>query len=74
LDQAKAPGWHEAMVAANIDIFEMSYEESVAYFKKLDNVEKVKKINGMAPLQVYNPRYTTFGVTFVRKKTQYSRL
>ena len=29
LDQAKAPEWHEAMVALNIDIFEMSYEESV---------------------------------------------
>jgi hypothetical protein len=28
LDQAKArcPEWHEAMVNANIDIFEMSYE------------------------------------------------
>jgi hypothetical protein len=27
LDQAKAPEWHEAMVNANIDIFEMSYGE-----------------------------------------------
>jgi hypothetical protein len=37
LDQAKAmdPEWHEAMVNANIDIFEMTYEESVAYFKHL---------------------------------------
>jgi hypothetical protein len=26
-DQAKAPEWHEALVNANIDIFEMSYEE-----------------------------------------------
>jgi hypothetical protein len=26
LDQAKAPECHEAMVYANIDIFEMSYE------------------------------------------------
>jgi hypothetical protein len=32
LDQSKAPEWHEAMVNANIDIFEMSYEESVSYF------------------------------------------
>jgi hypothetical protein len=32
LDQAKAmdPEWHEAMVNANIDIFEMSYEVSVS--------------------------------------------
>jgi hypothetical protein len=28
LDQSKAPKWHESMVNANIDIFEMSYEES----------------------------------------------
>ena len=41
LDQAKAPEWHEAMVAANIDIFEMSYEESVSYFKRLENLEKI---------------------------------
>jgi hypothetical protein len=26
--------WHEAKVNANIDIFEMSFEESVSYFKK----------------------------------------
>jgi hypothetical protein len=30
LDQAKAPEWHEAMINANIDIFEMFYEESVS--------------------------------------------
>ena len=40
LDQAKAPEWHAAMVAANIDIFSMSYEESVSYFKRLENLEK----------------------------------
>jgi hypothetical protein len=28
LDQAKATEWHEAMVNANIDIFEIFYEES----------------------------------------------
>jgi hypothetical protein len=35
LDQAKAkdPEWHEAMANANIEIFEISYEESVSYFK-----------------------------------------
>jgi hypothetical protein len=42
LDQAKAPEWHSAMVAANIDIFSMSYEESVSYFKRLENLEKLK--------------------------------
>jgi hypothetical protein len=33
LDQVKNPEWHESMVNANIDIFEMSHEESVSYFK-----------------------------------------
>jgi hypothetical protein len=32
LDQGKAPEWNEEMFNANIDIFEMSYEESVSYF------------------------------------------
>jgi hypothetical protein len=30
------------MVNANIDIFEMSFEESVSYFKSLENLEKIK--------------------------------
>jgi hypothetical protein len=44
LDQVKArnPEWHEAMVNANIDIFEMTYEESVSYFKCLENLEKIR--------------------------------
>jgi hypothetical protein len=46
LDQAKAPEWHEAMVNANIDIFEMSYEESVSYFKHLENLEKIRHTKG----------------------------
>jgi len=37
LDQAKPPDWHEAMISANIDIFEMDYEEAVAYFSRLEN-------------------------------------
>jgi hypothetical protein len=35
LDQGKAPEWHEAMVNAIIDIFEMSYEEPVPYVVSL---------------------------------------
>jgi hypothetical protein len=30
LDQARAPEWHESMMNASIDIFEMSYEESLS--------------------------------------------
>jgi hypothetical protein len=51
LDQAKAmdPEWHEAMVTAKIDIFEMSHEESVSYFKRLENLEKIRHTNGPNP-------------------------
>jgi hypothetical protein len=51
LDQAKIsnPEWHEAMVNANIDIFEMSHEESVSYFKHLENLEKIRHINSPNP-------------------------
>jgi hypothetical protein len=45
LDQAKSPEWHEAMVNARIDIFEMTYEESVSYFKCLENLEKIRPTN-----------------------------
>jgi hypothetical protein len=51
LDQAKArnPKCHETMVNDNNDIFEMSYEESVSYFKRLENLEKIKSTNGPSP-------------------------
>jgi hypothetical protein len=51
LDQAKArnPEWHEAMVNANIDIFEMCDEESVSYFKRLENLENIRCTNGPNP-------------------------
>jgi hypothetical protein len=52
LDQAKAPEWHEAMVNANIDIFEVSYEESVSYFKCLENLEKIRHTNGPNPFSL----------------------
>jgi hypothetical protein len=56
LDQAKAPEWHEAMVNAKIDVFEISYEEAVSYFKHLENLEKIRRTNGLNPssLQVDN--------------------
>jgi hypothetical protein len=41
--------WHEAMVNANIDIFEMAYEESVSYFKSLKNLEKIRRTNDPNP-------------------------
>jgi hypothetical protein len=51
LDQAKErdPECHEAMVSANINIFEMSYEESVSYFNRLENLEKMRRTNGPNP-------------------------
>jgi hypothetical protein len=51
LDQDKVwdPEWHEAMVNENIEIFEVSYEESVSYFKRLENLEKIKRTIGHIP-------------------------
>jgi hypothetical protein len=49
LDQAKAHEWYETMVNANIDIFEISYEELVSYFKCLENLEKIRCTNGPSP-------------------------
>jgi hypothetical protein len=45
LDQAKDlfSGRHEAMVNASINIFEMTYEESVSCFKRLENLEKIRR-------------------------------
>jgi hypothetical protein len=62
LDQAKAPEWHEAMVNSNIDIFEMSYEESVSYFKCLENLEKIRHTKGPNPssLTVDNEKRFSF--------------
>jgi hypothetical protein len=66
LDQAKAvdPEWNEGMVNANIDIFEMSYEESVSYFKRLENLEKIRRTNGSNPssLPVDNKKSVTSSV------------
>jgi hypothetical protein len=51
LDQSKVryPEWHEVMVNGNIDNFEMSYVESVSYFKRLENLEKIRRTNGPNP-------------------------
>jgi hypothetical protein len=61
LDQAKGPEWHEVIVNANIDICEISDEESVSYFKGLENLEKIKRTNGPNPslLSVDNKKAVT---------------
>jgi hypothetical protein len=50
-DQAKDrdPEWYEAIVTVNIDIFVMTYEESVSYFKRLETLEKIRCTNGPNP-------------------------
>jgi hypothetical protein len=74
LDQAKAPEWHAAMVAANINIFSMTYEESVSYFMRLENLEKIKRTNGVAPtLPVDNKRKvasSSIGVAIGKKNSK----
>jgi len=68
LDQAKAPEWHEAMVSANIDIFEMNYEEAVAYFIRLENLEKIRRTNGPA-VAVDNKKLITSSVGVGKNKS-----
>jgi hypothetical protein len=40
------------MVAATIDVFSMTYEQSVAYFNPFENLEKIKRTNGISPPSV----------------------
>jgi hypothetical protein len=40
------------MVNANLDIFEMSYEESVSYFKRLENLEKNRHTKDPGPSSI----------------------
>jgi hypothetical protein len=49
------------MVNANIDIFETSNEESASYFKRLENLEKIRRTNGPNPasLPVDNEKTVT---------------
>jgi hypothetical protein len=46
------------MFNAKFDIFEMSYGESVSYFKHLENLEKIRCTNGPNPssLPVYDKK------------------
>jgi hypothetical protein len=37
------------MVNASIEIFEMTYEESLSYFKRLENLEKIRRTNSNNP-------------------------
>jgi hypothetical protein len=49
------------MLNANIEIFGISYEESVSYFKRLENLEKISHTNGPNPfsLPVENKKSVT---------------
>jgi hypothetical protein len=44
------PDLYVLMVFASIDIFGMTYEESVSYCKLLENLEKIRRTNGPNPL------------------------
>jgi hypothetical protein len=37
------------MISANIDIFEMDYEAAISYFIRLENLDKIRRMNGPAP-------------------------
>jgi hypothetical protein len=60
------------MMNANIDIFEMSYGESVSYFKCLENLEKIKRTNGPNPssLPVDNKKRVSVASSIQNSKNQ----
>jgi hypothetical protein len=51
------------MMNANIDIFEMSYEESVSYFKRLESVENIRRTNGRNPSSLPVDNKKRFSIT-----------
>jgi hypothetical protein len=58
------PDSHKMMFNVNIDIFEMSHEESIPNFKRLENLEKIRRTNGPNPssLPVDNKKSVTSSV------------
>jgi hypothetical protein len=50
LDRAKPPSWHEAVVSANIDVFEMDFDSAISYFRRLENLDMIRRMNGPASL------------------------
>jgi hypothetical protein len=65
LDQSKAPERYEAMVDSNIDIFEMSYKESVSYFKSLENLKNIRCTNGPSPTTLPVENKTRVSLTII---------
>jgi hypothetical protein len=70
------PEWHEAMANVKIDIFEMSYDESVSYFKRLENFVKIRHTNGpnAASLEVKNKISVTSSVDKSSKNSKASNM
>jgi hypothetical protein len=64
------------MVNANIDIFKISYEESVSYFKSFENLEKIRRTNGANPssLPEDNKKSVTISVGKLSKNYKRSNM
>jgi hypothetical protein len=54
------------IVNGNIDNFKVFYEESVLYFKRLENLKKIRRTNDPATLPVDNKKPVTV-TSFVGK-------
>jgi hypothetical protein len=57
------------MVNANINIFGLSYEESVSYFKRLENLEKIRRTNGPNPSSLPVDNKKSVSVTGILSKS-----
>jgi hypothetical protein len=56
-------------VNANIEIFDMSYEESVSYVKRLENLEKIRHTNSPNPSSLTVDNKKTVSITTIIGKT-----
>jgi hypothetical protein len=63
-------------VNSNIDFFEMSYEEPVSYFKRLENLEKIRRTDSHnhSSLPIDNKKYFTSSVDKYSKNHKESNM
>jgi hypothetical protein len=70
-DQAKPSSWNEAIISANIDIFQIDYEEAISYFIPLEKLDKIKRTNGQGPAIAVDdniPVTSRVGIAVCKKK------
>jgi len=70
LDRAKPLDWHMSMLSANIDMYSLSWPETVCYLERLEVLAALKKKAGVEILKKHDTSDTTVNST---KKNAYKR-